>query len=225
MRTFHESNPCGQRDLSGGDLAEASACEGSDEGISARGSDSLTAGASSWNAAPPEGGRTAAPPSESRCAEGNVEEAVSVSASWLMINDFVLSYVRPKAVTDFSPSWKVPGFLCYQRFDAPAIADALEPFLVRLLRGFGDSELFNAKRGVLSLCNASLGETALSAGRPHRGGRRIRAFVYSTRRRLPHSACAQGQGLPNFVRAFLAGSQFVSTPRSSERTSNVPKTW
>ncbi|KAL8447581.1 hypothetical protein Emag_004311 [Eimeria magna] len=49
-------------------------------------------------------------------------------APWIAINDFVLSYVRPRAVLDFVSPWKWPCILCFAREDAesgegPFIAD------------------------------------------------------------------------------------------------------
>ena len=49
-------------------------------------------------------------------------------APWLAINDFVLSYVRPRAVLDFFSPWKYPCILCFAREDteqgdAPFLSD------------------------------------------------------------------------------------------------------
>ncbi|KAL8430117.1 hypothetical protein ACSSS7_006137 [Eimeria intestinalis] len=39
-------------------------------------------------------------------------------APWIAINDFVLSYVRPRAVLDFMSPWKLPCVFCFAREDA-----------------------------------------------------------------------------------------------------------
>ncbi|KAL8271577.1 hypothetical protein Esti_004483 [Eimeria stiedai] len=39
-------------------------------------------------------------------------------APWIAINDFVLSYVRPRAVLDFVSPWKLPCVFCFAREDA-----------------------------------------------------------------------------------------------------------